>query len=111
MQVFYLPAGRREPIIGVVGALQYDVIASRLKSEYGVTAEIEPVGYAAARWLGNAGDAPPVPGGPTAMAVDRHERRVILFASDWELRYFQRHHPDVLLLDESPVATVGPGRA
>jgi peptide chain release factor 3 len=110
MQVFYLPAGRREPIIGVVGALQYDVIASRLKSEYGVTAEIEPVGYAAARWLGNDGDPPPVPGGPTAMAVDRHERRVILFASEWELRYFQRHHPDVTLLDESPVNTAKPGR-
>jgi peptide chain release factor 3 len=103
MQVFYLSAGRREPLIGVVGMLQYDVIASRLKSEYGVTAEIEPTGYAAARWLGDAGG--PSPGGPNVVAVDRHERRVILFASDWELRYFQRHHPDVVLLDESPVTT------
>jgi peptide subunit release factor RF-3 len=39
------------------------------------------------------------------VAVDGHDRRVILFASDWELRYFQRHHPDVVLLDESPVTT------
>ena len=36
MQVFYVTAGRREPIVGVVGALQFDVIASRLRTEYGV---------------------------------------------------------------------------
>ena len=52
MQVFFTSAGRREPIVGVVGALQYDVITSRLANEYGVAAEIEPAGYAAARWLG-----------------------------------------------------------
>ena len=105
MQVFFLSAGRREPIIGVVGALQYDVIASRLKSEYGVMAEIEPVGYAAARWLGR-GD--PSPGGSNVMAVDRYDRRVILFESEWGLRYFERHHPDVVLSAESPVTTAKP---
>ena len=45
MQVFYVAAGRREPIVGVVGALQYDVIASRLRTEYGVAVDIEPAGY------------------------------------------------------------------
>jgi peptide chain release factor 3 len=108
MQVFYLPASRREPMIGVVGALQFDVIVSRLKSEYGVAAEIEPTEYAAARWLEQGGEPPP-PGGSNVVAIDRHDRRVILFASVWELRFFQRHHPDVVLLDESPVATVTPG--
>jgi hypothetical protein len=44
------------------------------------------------------------------MAVDRHERRAILFASAWELRYFQRHHPDIALLDESPALTGNLGR-
>ena len=42
MQVFYVTAGRREPIVGVVGALQFDVIASRLRTEYGVEVEVEP---------------------------------------------------------------------
>lgn len=102
MQVFYLASSRREPIIGVVGALQYDVIASRLKNEYGVTAEIEPRDYAAARWLGNAASPPPRLGGTSVIAVDSHDRRVILFTSEWELRYFERHHPDVVLFEESP---------
>jgi len=105
MQVFYTSTGRREPIVGVVGALQYEVIASRLKSEYGVTAEIEPSGYEAARWLRQATGPLPSPSGGSVMAVDRHERNVILFASEWELRYFERHHPDVELLEESPVTT------
>ena len=62
MQVFYVTAGRREPIVGVVGALQYDVIASRLRTEYGVAVEIEPAGYTAARWLGNPDGADAVAG-------------------------------------------------
>jgi peptide chain release factor 3 len=103
MQVFYVAAGRREPIVGVVGALQFDVITSRLRTEYGVAAEIEPAGYAVARWL--EGPARPTPslGSHSAVAVDRQDRRVLLFGSEWELQYFQRHHPDVPLLAESPV--------
>ena len=36
------------------------------------------------------------------VAADRQKRPVILFASQWDLEYFQRHHPNVSLLDESP---------
>ncbi len=38
-------------IIGVVGQLQFDVIASRLLSEYGVRGSFEAVPYTTARWL------------------------------------------------------------
>ena len=103
MQVFYVAAGRREPIVGVVGALQFDVIASRLGSEYGVAVEIEPASYAAARWIGNTSPVPS-PGGQSVVATDRQERPVILFAAQWDLQYFMRQHPDVPLLEESPVA-------
>jgi hypothetical protein len=36
------------------------------------------------------------------VALDRLQRRVILFASGWEVQYFERQHPDVTLLAESP---------
>ena len=108
MQMFYLAAGRREPIIGVVGALQFDVITSRLRSEYGVVAEVDSAGYEVARWLGSARG--PSPGGSNVMAVDRHDRPVVLFESEWGLRYFERHHPDVVLLAESPVTAAKPRR-
>ena len=104
MQVFYVASGRREPIVGVVGSLQYDVVVSRLRSEYGVEAEIEPAGYTAARWLGSVTGPTPTPGLQGVVAADRLGRPVLLFASQWELEYFERQHPEVALLDESPAA-------
>ncbi len=38
-------------IVGVVGALQLDVLKSRLVAEYGLDADLEPSPYDAARWL------------------------------------------------------------
>lgn len=38
-------------IIGVVGQLQFDVIASRLQNEYGVKGSFESVSFTTARWL------------------------------------------------------------
>ena len=105
MQVFYVTAGRREPIVGVVGALQFEVITSRLRSEYGVAVEIDPAEYSVARWLASSTGPKPSLGGQGAVAVDRQNRRVLLFASAWELQYFERQHPEILLLAESPVAT------
>ena len=103
MQVFYLTGGRRQPIVGVVGALQFDVIVSRLRTEYGVAVEVEPASYTIARWLSDPTQSMPS-GVSTVVAVDHHEHRVVLFESDWELKYFERQHPSVLLQAESPVA-------
>lgn len=38
-------------IVGVVGALQFEVLAERLKAEYGIDADFESVGYITARWV------------------------------------------------------------
>jgi peptide chain release factor 3 len=103
MQVFFVSAGRREPLVGVVGALQFDVIVSRLKTEYGVSVQIEPTAFTAARWLADPTRAAPPPGGSNAIAVDRLERQVLLFTSAWDIQYFARQYPDVELLAESPV--------
>ena len=101
MQVFYVTTGRREPIVGVVGALQFDVITSRLQTEYGVEVQVDASTYTAARWLADPSKPAPAPGGAGAVAVDRHERKVFLFASEWEVGYYQRQNPDVELIAES----------
>jgi peptide chain release factor 3 len=111
MQVFFVAAGRREPIVGVVGALQFDVITSRLRTEYGVEVEIEPATYTAARWLADPAQKLPPLGGQSAVAVDRQDRRAILFASEWEVQYFERQHPSIVLLAESPVEDPTAGRS
>src|SRR5207237_2226538 len=60
MQLFYVDGGRREPIVGVVGALQLDVLTSRRRSEYGVAAEIEPTQHSVARWIADPSLRPPL---------------------------------------------------
>ena len=104
MQVFYVESGRREPIVGVVGALQFDVITSRLRTEYGVEIAVDPSTFTAARWVADPARALPLLGGATTAAVDRQGRRVLLFANDWEVQYFAKQNPTFELLAESPVS-------
>ena len=65
----------------------------------------------AARWLADPAQPMPSLGGQTAVAVDRQERRVLLFASEWELQYFERQHPEIALLAESPTSAVTQGES
>jgi len=48
---FFKPMMSNDLILGAVGVLQFDVVAYRLKDEYGVDAAFEPVGVATARWV------------------------------------------------------------
>ncbi|MDR9405955.1 MAG: peptide chain release factor 3 [Spiribacter sp.] len=47
----FRPLINNDLIVGAVGALQFDVVAFRLKHEYGVDCQFEPVGVATARWV------------------------------------------------------------
>jgi peptide chain release factor 3 len=49
-QVFR-PLNSNDIIVGAVGVLQFDVVAFRLKAEYGVEAGFEAVNVTAARWV------------------------------------------------------------
>ena len=48
---FFRPLMSNDLILGAVGVLQFDVVAYRLKDEYGVDAAFEPVQVATARWI------------------------------------------------------------
>jgi len=48
---FFRPLSGNDYILGAVGVLQFDVTMARLKNEYGVDADYEPVTFAAARWV------------------------------------------------------------
>jgi peptide chain release factor 3 len=103
MQVFYTSGDRRTPVVGVVGALQFDVITSRLKTEYGVAVEIESAPFAVARWIGDHDRPLPLLTGQITLVHDRQQRRVLLFGSEWELQYFERQNSAFELMAESPV--------
>ncbi|PNS07428.1 peptide chain release factor 3 [Solilutibacter silvestris] len=48
---FFRPLMSNDLILGAVGMLQFDVVAYRLKDEYGVDASFEQVQIATARWI------------------------------------------------------------
>jgi len=100
MQVLFPEHGPREPILGVVGELQFDVIAARLKNEYSVTCEVHRLNFVAARWV--LGDEQTVasmtiPLQGVQRATDRQGRPVLLFASEWDLDYTQKQNASVTL--------------
>ncbi|HEX9626128.1 MAG TPA: peptide chain release factor 3, partial [Acidiferrobacterales bacterium] len=47
----FRPIASNDLVLGAVGTLQFDVVASRLQNEYGVDALFEPVQVVTARWV------------------------------------------------------------
>jgi peptide chain release factor 3 len=98
LQLFMPQHGPRHPIVGVVGALQFDVIEARLQSEYGIRCRLEPLAHVTARWpVPLADDTPPVrlPTSGVMGVRDRRDRPVLLFQSDWHLRYTTDENPGI----------------
>jgi peptide chain release factor 3 len=85
-------------IVGVVGALQFDVIASRLEAEYGVKGRFEAVPYTAARWV-LCEDAAKLKAFTDAnshnIAEDGTGSLAYLAPNDWHLMRIQQDWPDV----------------
>ncbi|WP_238367105.1 peptide chain release factor 3 [Mesobacterium pallidum] len=86
-------------IVGVVGALQFEVLASRIELEYGLPVRFEPSQFTSARWVT----------GPKA-AVDKfctvnkqhishdHDGDIVyLTRLQWDIDRIERDYPDVTL--------------
>src|SRR5881275_796722 len=93
MQVLTLHEGlKSEPILAVVGELQFDVLQSRLESEYNVETTVTRLPYTLARWVNVDPDAAAKLSLPsrTRLAVDTDGRAVVLFTSAWELELAEK---------------------
>ena len=97
----------RDPVLGAVGMLQFDVVRHRLTGEYGVEAELEHLPFRHARWvLGEPGDLDALERRSRATCVlDLEGRPLLLFASDFTLRHAESL-PELQL-----ASTVQPARA
>jgi peptide chain release factor 3 len=91
---------RREPLLGAVGPLQFDVVQYRLKSEYGADSRLERGSWDVSRWVGL--DVPTerveaaLPRGGAAV-TDSNGHLMILFADEWSLAYFTKRNPEITL--------------
>jgi peptide chain release factor 3 len=98
----------RDPILGAVGVLQFEVIQHRLQSEYGVAVTLQPLPYRHARWVTgepfepNRFERP----GRTTCVLDVEDRPLVLFDTDWAMREAVQNNPNLTF-----IAAVQPGRS
>jgi peptide chain release factor 3 len=86
-------------IVGVVGALQFDVIASRIEAEYGLPVRMEPTQYQGARWISGP-DAKVeafVAANRGQMAHDHDGDPVYMTRLQWDIDRVERDWPDIAL--------------
>lgn len=97
VQVFR-PLRNNDLIVGAVGVLQFDVVVSRLKSEYKVEAVYEPINVATARWVTSSDERKLDEFGRKAndfLALDGSDRLTYIAPTMVNLQLAQERHPDI----------------
>lgn len=86
-------------IIGVVGALQFEVLASRIELEYGLPVRFEPSQFTSARWVTGPKDKLDafVNANKGHIAADHDGDPVYLTRLQWDIDRIERDHPDLTL--------------
>jgi peptide chain release factor 3 len=96
------PIDGTQPIVGVIGALQLDVLADRLKNEYGLQSGFDPAPCDTVRWI-EADDpgalARFVEKNRSAVATDLDGAQVYLATSAFNLSWVAERNPDVRFVD------------
>jgi peptide chain release factor 3 len=109
VQVFYDPVRlERDPILGAVGALQFEVIQHRLRAEYGAEVSFVRLPHQIARWIETEGFVPRDFDDPghTELLADGEGRPLVLFESEWHFERAKKTNPKL-----SFAAAVQPARA
>lgn len=106
IQVFFPKEGfSRDPIIGAVGVLQFEVVQDRLKNDYRVEINYEKLPYTLCRWLEGSPEAVNAYTGSrqTMVCTDLWEKTVCLFPGNWDLDYAKEKNPDLVFRSISQV--------
>jgi len=92
------PINNNDQYLGVVGALQFDVVKYRIENEYGVKVVFHGLNYAAARWVHCddkvAYEAFKQDQGHN-LCLDQHDRPVFLIDQMWRMKLLEERHPKV----------------
>ncbi len=98
---FFRPLMSNDLILGAVGVLQFEVVAYRLKAEYGVEAIFEPVSISTTRWIrcANARKLEEFRDkNASHLALDAADQLVYLAPTRVNLQLAQERAPDVEFL-------------
>ncbi|MBX3021206.1 MAG: peptide chain release factor 3 [Bdellovibrionales bacterium] len=98
IQLLYDPLiGKQDPVVGVVGELQFDVLLFRLNDEYQLDVRLDRLPFTAARWpVDKAGNPPKgAIGGGAKLYHDENERPVVLLEKEWDLNWLKKENPEL----------------
>jgi peptide chain release factor 3 len=86
-------------IVGVVGQLQFDVLASRIELEYGLPVRFEQTQYVSARWIHGPRDKVEafINANKGQMALDHDGDPVYMTRLQWDIDRVGRDYPDITL--------------
>ncbi|MCY4301313.1 MAG: peptide chain release factor 3 [Aestuariivita sp.] len=86
-------------IIGVVGALQFEVLASRIELEYNLPVKFRESSYTSARWVNGPNEAIEklVQTNPSHIAHDHDNEPVFLTRIQWDIDRIERDFPELTL--------------
>ena len=86
-------------VVGVVGQLQFEVLASRIEGEYGLPVRFEPTQFTSARWVTGPKDAVEAFSNANRghLAEDSDGDLVFLTRLQWDIDRIERDHPKLTL--------------
>ena len=94
-------------IVGVVGILQFDVLESRIKEEYGLPVSFNSSTFTSGRWL--KGDSDEIDRfsieNKSHMAIDHDQDPVYLTRIQWDIDRVKRDYPLIELLDTKEMSS------
>jgi len=97
--------GLEQSIVGVVGVLQFDVLAYRLKNEYGAELAMDMLPWRHVRWV--AETPKPVEDlaltSTTARGRDAQGHAVLFFENEWSIRLAAEKNPGLVLEEIEPM--------
>lgn len=109
VQLFVDPfIGAQDPVIGVVGELQFEVLVFRLQDEYGLEVRLNRLPYSVARWPRDKdGKAVEKLNGNFPIYRDLNDQPVILLEKEWDLNWAKKENPDVEFATSITAARTG----
>ncbi len=105
IQVFHqMHMGMKDPIVGVVGALQFEVLQYRVEHEYGANIVIDRLPFTTARWVVGENFDPKKFDweGNRQTVQDRDGLPLVLFQDEWALQHAESKHPELKFLSAAP---------
>lgn len=110
IQLFIDPlVGAQDPVVGVVGELQFTVLLYRLEDEYALEGvRLDRASYQVARWpRTESGEPQKDIKGARVVFRDRQEQPVVLLDSEWDLRWLEKENSGILFGSPFAAWTVG----